>query len=126
MFFLKMLSSTNILFKNYLWKYVDININELEYEYIKMNIILDNRCINFFKKYDEYLNNEEDKYNLTSMMSQMSEEVLHNFFKYYTIYLKRLMKEDYIKNDLTYEDLMKIINTKDKFKLFIVCLYYYF
>jgi hypothetical protein len=121
-----MLVSTNILFKNYLWKYVDININELEYEYLKMNINHNEECVDFFKNYEKYLNSKEDIHNLISMMSQMNLKLLEKFFKYYTIYLKKIMNINHIKNNLTFNDLKNIINTEDKFKLFIVCLYYYF
>tara|TARA_Y100000389_G_scaffold186685_1_gene207312 strand:+ start:7656 stop:8021 length:366 start_codon:yes stop_codon:yes gene_type:complete len=121
-----MLTSSDELLKNYFWKYVDINVNIEESNYLKSIIYQNSEWIDFFTKYQRYFKNTNEVINFSIIVSQLEDTDYKRFIKFYLRNCKRILNS----NDNIIEnihDLQRFIaDDETKFKLFIVCLYYYF
>jgi hypothetical protein len=121
-----MLTSSDEFLKNYFWKYVDINVNIEEANYLKSIIYQNSQWIDFFTKYEKYFQSTNEIVNFSIIISQLEDADYKRFIKFYLRNCKRIINS----NDITLtniNDLQTFIaDDETKFKLFIVCLYYYF
>ena len=123
-----MLTSSDEFIKNYFWKYVDMNINKEEGYYLKSLIYQNKQWNDFFKKYEYFFIDCNEVSNFTIIISQLNQEEYKRFIKFYMRNCRRIIFDmDWEKPMNTVQDLDDFIsNDETKFKLFIVCLYYYF
>ena len=122
-----MLTSSDEFLKNYFWKYVDINVNIEEKNYLKSIIYQNSEWIAFFTKYQRYFQNTNEIVNFSIIVSQLEDADFKRFMKFYLRNCKRILnsKDLYVIENI--HDLQRFIaDDETKFKLFIVCLYYYF
>lgn len=121
-----MLTSSDEFLKNYFWKYVDINVNIEEANYLKSIIYQNSQWIDFFTKYKKHFQNKNEIVNFSIIISQLEDADYKRFIKFYLRNCKRILNS----NDNIIENIHDlqtfIAENETKFKLFIVCLYYYF
>jgi|TARA_Y100000389_G_scaffold155188_1_gene155790 hypothetical protein len=124
-----MLTSSDEFIKNYFWKYVDININIEEANYLKSIIYQKSDWIDFFNKYQKFFQSSNEIVNFSIIISQLDKNDYKRFIIFYLRNCKRILnsEDENIENIQNVNDLQSFIaDDERKFKLFIVCLYYYF
>lgn len=124
-----MLTSSDEFIKNYFWKYVDININIEEANYLKSIIYQKSDWIDFFNKYQKLFQSANEIANFSIIISQLETNDYKRFIIFYLRNCKRILnsEDENIQNIKNVNDLQSFIaDDEQKFKLFIVCLYYYF
>jgi len=124
-----MLTSSDEFIKNYFWKYVDININIEEANYLKSIIYQKSDWIVFFNKYQQFFQSSNEIVNFSIIISQLDTNDYKRFIIFYLRNCKRILnsEDEHIQNIKNVNDLQSFIaDDEQKFKLFIVCLYYYF
>jgi hypothetical protein len=124
-----MLTSSDEFIKNYFWKYVDININIEEANYLKSIIYQKSDWIVFFNKYQQFFQSSNEIVNFSIIISQLDKNDYKRFIIFYLRNCKRILnsEDENIENIQNVNDLQSFIaDDERKFKLFIVCLYYYF
>jgi hypothetical protein len=127
-----MLESSEQLLKNYLWKYVDLNINNIDIENIKRIYILNDQWTEFLDDYKKYVRSNNDLVNFNIILSQLNEYSFQRFMIFFgtIIYsFPEFSDDDIYKSRVrlkTIDDLKTFIGDDiNKFKLFILSLYYY-
>lgn len=124
-----MLTSSDEFIKNFFWKYVDININIEEANYLKSIIYQKSDWIDFFNKYQKLFQSSNEIINFSIIISQLETNDYKRFIIFYLRNCKRILnsEDENIENIKNVNDLQSFIaDDERKFKLFIVCLYYYF
>ncbi len=127
-----MLESSENLLKNYLWKYVDLNINNIDRENIKSIYRFNDQWKVFLNEYRSCFNTEQDIVNFNIVLSQLNPYSFKRFIIFYITTLNAFYAEEGIALQSrvrlnSIQELREFIG-KDvlKFQLLIVCLYYYF
>ena len=124
-----MLTSSDEFIKNYFWKYVDINVNVEEGNYLKSIIYQKSEWIDFFNKYEKYFQSSNEIVNFSIIVSQLDDNDYKRFITFYLRNCKRILNsnDNIVKCNKNSNDLQIFIaDDEEKFKLFVVCLYYYF
>lgn len=124
-----MLTSSDEFIKNFFWKYVDININIEEANYLKSIIYQKSDWIDFFNKYQKLFQSSNEIINFSIIISQLETNDYKRFIIFFLRNCKRILNSEdgNIENIQNVNDLQSFIaDDERKFKLFIVCLYYYF
>ena len=124
-----MLTSSTEFVKSFLWKYVDITINKSEIELLKSKVISNTVLLNMFHRFKNIFYDKSDIENIIFIISIIEPCYWNNFIIFYMTYVRKFEVEndEEIKTIITIEDLDNFINTDEKkFKLLLICLYYYF
>jgi hypothetical protein len=127
-----MIESSEQLVKNYLWKYVDLNINNIDRENIKRIYRLNEQWTEFLENYKKYVKSDNDILNFNIILSQFSEYTFQRFMIFFGTILHSFSStynhDNKFRVRLTSIDDLKTFIGDDinKFKLFIVSLYHYF
>jgi hypothetical protein len=121
-----MLTSSTEFMKSFLWKYIDITINKSEMELLRTKYTQNLVIKSMFERFKDIFYDEIDIDNFVFIISIIEPCYWDNFMIFYiTCAIKFEMTEKYKIN--TVEDLDKYIDTNErKFKLLLICLYYYF
>lgn len=123
-----MLSSPEVLFKNYLWKYIDMSINKSEREYIKENCFYAPCIEDLFQRFDRYFESEEAKRCYMLILSSLDDFTIRRFFVYLRINVSRYdenWKETELLTDL-YELDRFIGNNTKRFLILLLSIHFYF
>ena len=125
--------SSDELLKRYMWRYVDMNLNALEIDYLK-RILLQSikgeweelEALRFVKRREHLLQNgADDTHNLTCVLLQLSREEFRSLARFFAINAKRIGYD--VGRIDTYADLEECVgDERDLFALFVVSVYYYF
>jgi hypothetical protein len=127
-----MLVSSQDFVKNYMWKYVDITINKEELKILKKQKEYNPSIHSLFSRYRDIFVSEMDMENYLFVMSIIENSLMNKFLIFTETNIKRFYftqdstqmgKEESI---LTLDDLDRLIDNEDKFKLLLISLYYYF
>ena len=127
-----MLESSETLLKNYLWRYVDLNINNIDRANIKSIYRFNEKWKVFLEEYRRFVNTDQDIVNFNILLSQFNPYSFKRFAIFYITTLNALMIEEGLLERCrvrlhSIDDLRDFIGDDvHKFKLFIVCLYHYF
>lgn len=124
-----MLLSSSDFMKNYLWKYIDITINRTEVQQLKTNINYDQYIMDMFNRFKHIFMEQTDIENYVFIMSIIEPCYFDNFVIFYVAFVKKfgLADDDTLKRISTLNDLNNFVdNDEKKFKLMLLCLYYYF
>lgn len=127
-----MLESSETLLKNYLWRYVDLNINNIDRANIKSIYRFNEKWKVFLEEYRRFVNTDQDIVNFNILLSQFNPYSFKRFTIFYITTLNALMIEEGLIERCrvrlhSIDDLRDFIGDDvHKFKLFIVCLYHYF
>lgn len=121
-----MLTSSTEFVKSYLWKYVDITINRTEIEMLRTkytpNLIIES----LFERFKDIFHDEIDVENYVFIISITERFHWNNFMIFYITFAKKFGLSENEKIT-TIGELDKYIDTDEhKFKLLLICLYYYF
>ena len=121
-----MFTSSTEFMKSFLWKYIDITINKTEMELLQTKYTQNLVIRNMFDRFKDIFYDKNDIENYVLIISIIEPCYWYNFMIFYTTYaIKFEMFEDDKIN--TVEDLDKYIDMNErKFKLLLICLYYYF
>lgn len=121
-----MLTSSTEFVKNFLWKYVDITINKTEIDMLRTKYTPNTVIQSLFNRFNNIFYDKMDVDNYVFIISIIDECHWKNFIIFYITFARKfeLLENEKIK---TIEDLDKYIDTDEqKFKLLLICLYYYF
>jgi len=121
-----MLTSSSEFVKNFLWKYVDITINKTEIELLRTKYTRNAVVERLFDRFKNIFYDKMDLENYVFIISITESCHWNNFIIFYITFARKFNLFDNEKIN-TLEDLDKYIDTDErKFKLLLICLYYYF
>lgn len=121
-----MLISSEEFLQSFLWKYVDMHINIYELQVIKNIIRIDEDWKILLDSFSHLFGNEIDKNNTLFVLSQFDNSTFVKFMKFYKVQVKKYFDVS-LSNISHHEDLKTFIDTnEDRFKLLMICLYFYF
>lgn len=131
-----MLYSSDELLKRYMWRYVDMNLNSLEIDYLK-RIMLQSikggeweelEALRFVQRREHLLQNgADDTHNLSCVLLQLSHEEFRSLARFFAINAKRIGYDVGDGRIDTYADLEACVgDERDLFALFVISVYYYF
>lgn len=121
-----MLTSSTEFVKSFLWKYVDITINKTEMEMLRTKFTPNTVIENLFDRFKNIFHDKMDVENYVFIISIIEAGHWNNFIIFYITFARKfgLLENEKIN---TIEDLDKYIDTDEhRFKLLLICLYYYF
>jgi hypothetical protein len=126
-----MVFTSTMLLKNYFWKYVDMNINCREIEYLLEQTLVDKDCEQFLERYKERFSNPSaDLRNVCTLLSHLSTKELSTLLQFYHVQVNMINNNDLLNTPSTlktYADLEQFIGKDHElFDVFVVSLYYYF
>lgn len=123
-----MLSSAEIFMKSYLWKYIDISINQKEREYIIDNSFYDPDIYQLFLRFENIFNSEDDIRYYVVILSSLNEYTYKRFMVYYMINASRYDKLDSsIGTKCSVSDVDKFIgNNRKRFLILLLSIHFYF
>lgn len=121
-----MLTSAEIFMKSYLWKYIDIAINNKEREYIVENSFYDPDTYSLFRRFEKLFGSEEDIKYYVLILSSLNQQTFRRLIVYYMINVSRYDKvEDVRPYDIT--DIDKFIgNSSQRFLILLLSIHFYF
>lgn len=121
-----MLTSSTEFMKSFLWKYVDLTINKTEMELLRTKYTPNTVIESMFERFENIFFDKMDVDNYVFIISIIEPWFWNNFVIFYITYARKL---ELLNNEKinTIDDLDKYIDTNEqKFKLLLICLYYYF
>lgn len=114
--------------KSYLWKYIDISINQKEREYIIDNSFYDPDIYQLFLRFENIFNSEDDIRYYVVILSSLNEYTYKRFMVYYMINASRYDKLDSsIGTKCSVSDVDKFIgNNRKRFLILLLSIHFYF
>jgi hypothetical protein len=121
-----MFCSSDEFAQNYFWRHVDHNISTYEFCELK-HLLPTHFCWNsILEKYAHCFQNENDVANFNMVCSIIPKNDFKKFMLYYMTSLKRISPTYKFVKIEDENRLKEYVDDEEKFKILIVCLYYYF
>jgi hypothetical protein len=111
---------------DYFWKYVDYRINKTDIQNLKFVLQHDTQWNKLFTNYLHCFENDSDIHNYNSVCAMVDDNVFKRLMIYYTNVLKTIDHSVGFQKIRNKEQLICFIDNDIKFKILIVCIYYFF
>lgn len=122
-----MITTSNEFLKSFLWKYVDMTINKYEHDILLSKFNYKNTDLYPFFKGFNIFTDEQDICNYIFVISSIETYYLERFLIFYITNVRFLDLDKNPQKINTMEAVIEYIgNNEEKFKLFLISLYFFF